>query len=151
MSLQAWTLQESLSLGCFAEDRTWGLRGVEEMFLERDEDLDLFEEGKWVELVHRFGSGDTEGGKEELSEERKGELRGGVDKRRKSAWRNVERSINHWDSFFKDHEKYKYVGEVIHRARDISGGPVRKVCANALKQRPLKQEEQKVCIFFLRS
>ena len=112
---------------------------MEEMFLELDEELDLFEEGKWVELVRRFGSGDGEGGKGELSEERKKELRGRVVKRRKSAWENVERSIHHWDSFFRNHEKYKYVGEVTHR--DISGDPVRKVCANALKQRPLKQEQ----------
>ena len=113
---------------CFAEDRTWDLRGVEEMFLELDQELDLFEEGKWVELVRRFGSGDAEGGKGELSEERKKKLSGRVDKRRKSAWENVERSINHWDSFFRNYEKYKHVGEVIHR--DTSGDLVRKVCAN---------------------
>ena len=126
---------------CFAEDRTWDLRGVEEMFLELDQELDLFEEGKWVELVRRFGSGDAEGGKGELSEERKKKLSGRVDKRRKSAWENVERSINHWDSFFRNYEKYKHVGEVIHR--DTSGDLVRKVCANALKQRPNSR-----CFFF---
>ena len=79
------------------------------MFLELDEELDLFEEGKWVELVCQFDSSDAEGGRGEPGG---GELRGRVDKRRKSAWENVERSINHWDSFFRNHEKYKYVGEV---------------------------------------
>ena len=124
--------------GCFAEDRTWDLRGVEDMFLELDEELDLFEEGKWVELVRKFGSADGEDGKGELSEERKKELRGRVDERRRKAWENVENSINHWDSFFRNHERYKYVGKVIHR--DISGDPVRAVCASALKKRPSKEE-----------
>lgn len=126
--------------GCFAEDRTWDLRGVEDMFLELDEELDLFEEGNWVELVRRFGSGDDgEGGVGELTEERKKELRGRVSKRRKKAWGYVEKSISHWDSFFRNHEKYRYVGEVIHR--DISGDPVRKVCASALRKRPPKEKQ----------
>jgi len=125
--------------GCFAEDRTWDLRGVEEMFIEHDEELDLFEEGKWAEVIEKFGGGDVEGGGAvELSEERKKELRARVDTRREQAWKKVEKTINHWDNFFRKHDKYRYAGVVIHR--DISEEPVRKLCdAAARKKQPKKQ------------
>lgn len=131
--------------GCFKEDRTWDLRGVEGMFLELDDELDLFESGHWSELVARFGGGDGgyegKGGEKvgELREGRKMELRQRAEKRRAAAWEKVVGTINHWDKFFRNHEKYKYVGEVRHR--DISGEPVRSICANALKKRPPKKVE----------
>ncbi|RPB20438.1 cytochrome b5, partial [Terfezia boudieri ATCC MYA-4762] len=109
--------------GCFKEDRTWDLRGVEGMFLELDDELDLFESGHWSEL--KVGG---------LREGRKKELRQRAEKRRAAAWEKVVGTINHWDKFFRNHEKYKYVGEVRHR--DLSGEPVRSICANALKKRP---------------
>lgn len=113
------------------------------MFLELDDELDLFESGHWGELVARFGGGDGgyegKGGDKigELREGRKKELRGRAEKRRAVAWEKVVGTISHWDGFFRNHEKYKYVGEVRHR--DISGEPVRSICANALKKRPPKK------------
>lgn len=126
--------------GCFAEDRNWDLRGVEEMFLELDDELDLFEAGKWGELVEKFGDSWEEGKEWGLSEDRKKILRKRCDERRKVAWENVESTIDHWNKFFRNHEKYKYVGEVKHK--DISGEPVKKVCDAALKRRPMKQKAE---------
>lgn len=123
--------------GCFAEDRNWDLRGVEGMYLYLDEELDLFEEGRWGELVARFGGGgEGEGGKE-LGEARKKELRRRAEERRREAWERVVKAIAHWEGFFRNHDKYRYVGVVKHR--DISGEPVKPICENALKKRPLKQ------------
>ncbi|KAF8476144.1 cytochrome b5-like heme/steroid binding domain-containing protein [Kalaharituber pfeilii] len=122
--------------GCFKEDRTWDLRGVEDMYFELDDELDLFEAGKWAELVEKFGGGDGNGG---LEEGRRRELRRRADERREKAWQKVVDTISYWDGFFRTHEKYVWVGTVKHR--DISEDPVRPVCENAKKKRPPKKKD----------
>lgn len=102
--------------GCFAEDLTWDLRGVEEQFIkgaERDED-----DAELEEIKALTASGKNDGRARYLTKRR--------ERRRAEAWTKVEKAVNHWDGFFRNHEKYFYVGKVTHP--DLSGEPIRPTC-----------------------
>ncbi|PWW80078.1 cytochrome b5 [Tuber magnatum] len=102
--------------GCFQEDLTWDLRGLEEMYITGDvrelDDKELSE----ISRLERTGENDS----------RVRYLKKRRDRRRKEAWEKVEKAIAHWEKFFKTHEKYFYVGKVVHS--DLSETPVRELC-----------------------
>jgi hypothetical protein len=50
--------------------------------------------------------------------------------RREKRWREarekVDKQVQHWDGFFRNHDKYFYVGEVLHES--LEGTPIRELC-----------------------
>ncbi|EJT71806.1 hypothetical protein GGTG_11059 [Gaeumannomyces tritici R3-111a-1] len=96
--------------GCFAEDRTPDLRGVEDMFLPLDD----------PEVDAHF----TEA---ELAEMRVREL--------EEARRQVHEALKHWVDFFGKSKKYRYVGRVRRKRGWLAGQPRRELCAPAQKGR----------------
>lgn len=98
--------------GCFQEDLTPDLRGVEEMFIPVDgEDED-----------------------EVLSEEEK-EARREEDLR--NAWERVRKQVDHWEGFFRKHKDYVEVGKVVG-GEEL--GEKRELCAGAKKQKPKRKK-----------
>jgi len=53
------------------------------------------------------------------------------EKRREEARKKVKEGIDHWDKFFRDHDKYFYVGTVVHPS--MEGKPVPKLCTKGGK------------------
>lgn len=107
--------------GCFKEDLTWDLRGLEEMFITGKDKEDDDKEMAEIERLERDGG----------MESRVRYLRKRRDSRRKEAWKQVVKAVDYWDKFFRNHDKYFYVGKVVHP--DLTGEPVRKLC-NANKK-----------------
>ncbi|KAL8786540.1 MAG: hypothetical protein Q9195_008171 [Heterodermia aff. obscurata] len=102
--------------GCFQEDLTPDLRGVEEMFMSVDED----------------------GGERETKEEkREGKLR--LERERRVARKKVRDTVRGWESMFDGGKdgKYFWVGRV-KREEGWEGklGPVRELCKKAREGRP---------------
>lgn len=96
--------------GCFAEDRTADMRGVEEMFLPLEDS----------EANAHFS-------KEELAELREEEMR--------AARKKVREALAHWAGFFAKSDKYRPVGSV-KRERDwLKNVPRRDLCEVAQKGR----------------
>ncbi|KAL4934538.1 putative heme/steroid binding domain protein [Aspergillus undulatus] len=102
--------------GCFAEDLTDDITGVEEMFIPIDEPEDL--EG--------LSSGEKK-------------IRREQDVR--NARKRVEKSIAHWVGFFGNHKKYFEVGRVVKGPGDGKTGEKRELCEAARKQRPKRKAE----------
>ncbi|KAK2762271.1 hypothetical protein FQN54_001281 [Arachnomyces sp. PD_36] len=101
--------------GCFQEDLTPDIRGVEEMFLpveggDGDEEFELLSEAE----------------KEAKREE---EMRNAVAK--------VKKQVNHWEGFFRKHKDYLEVGKVVGVEDE---GEKRELCAAAKKQRPKRKK-----------
>ncbi|KAL1837517.1 hypothetical protein VTJ49DRAFT_3684 [Mycothermus thermophilus] len=108
--------------GCFAEDRTPDMRGVEEMFLPLDDPV-----------VDRHWSA------AELAEMKK--------KEREEALKKVHEHLEHWVKFFRDSPKYEFVGYVKRPEGWPGTEPVRPLCKEAAKGRrkrtvPKKGEEK---------
>lgn len=102
--------------GCFTEDLTWDLRGLEEQYIkgaDRDED-----DAELDEIEELTATGKNDGRVRYLAKRR--------ERRRAEAWTKVEKAISHWDGFFRNHENYFYVGKVTHP--DLSGEPIRPMC-----------------------
>ncbi|KAK4038147.1 hypothetical protein C8A01DRAFT_48204 [Parachaetomium inaequale] len=97
--------------GCFAEDRTPDLRGVEDMFLPID---DPAVDGKYWSAA-------------ELRELKK--------KERAEAERKVHEGLAHWVGFFKNSPKYDFVGYVKRPEGWPGTEPRRQLCAAAAKGR----------------
>ncbi|KAK2772176.1 hypothetical protein FQN53_004707 [Emmonsiellopsis sp. PD_33] len=101
--------------GCFKDDKTPDLRGVEEMFMPVEDDGE--------NPVERALSG----GEKKVRREREG----------REAREKVQKQVAHWVGFFGGHEKYFEVGRVV-------GGPGvegrgeerRELCEYAAKMRP---------------
>jgi len=109
--------------GCFAEDRTPDMRGVEEMFLPIE---DPIEDAKyWTP--------------EELREMRRRE--------RAEAKQRVHEALAHWSRFFAESQKYHFVGYVKKPEGWPKNEPRRKLCDAAAKGRkkrtPPKKDEKK--------
>ncbi|OJI97169.1 hypothetical protein ASPVEDRAFT_24143 [Aspergillus versicolor CBS 583.65] len=102
--------------GCFAEDLTDDLTGVEEMFIPIDEPEDL--EG--------LSSG-------ERKKRREQDLR--------LARKRVESTIAHWSGFFGNHQKYFAVGKVVKGPEDETKEK-RELCEAAKKQRPKRNKNK---------
>ncbi len=105
--------------GCFAEDLTPDLRGVEEMFMPVDED------------------GDGAQGREMSGKERK------MRRARELvvAKRKVKESVRHWEAFFGGSKKYFEVGRVRREEGWLERLPRRELCEGARKGRPKRGKE----------
>ncbi|KAL4788561.1 cytochrome b5-like heme/steroid binding domain-containing protein [Aspergillus varians] len=103
--------------GCFAEDLTDDMTGVEEMYIPIDEPGD----------VEGLSSG-------ERKKRREQDLR--------LARKRVEKQVGHWVGFFGNHKKYFEVGKVV---KGVEGGEKekRELCEAARKQRPKRGEAKK--------
>ncbi|OJD23272.1 hypothetical protein ACJ73_05378 [Blastomyces percursus] len=101
--------------GCFAEDRTPDLRGVELMYIPIEDDDD----------------GDAERAMSAAAKKL----------RREREWReareSVRKQVAHWRDFFANHQKYFEVGRVVG-AEGLVGTPERELCEAARKSRPLR-------------
>ncbi|SPQ27153.1 9a55274f-3069-42f2-b558-0f72fba27dda [Thermothielavioides terrestris] len=108
--------------GCFAEDRTPDLRGVEEMFLPLDDPA--VDARYWTPA--------------ELERLRAQE--------RREAERRAHDALAHWVKFFRDHPKYQFVGYVKRPEGWPGTEPRRPLCEHAAKARkprtPPGQEQQ---------
>lgn len=110
--------------GCFKDDLTHDLRGAEDMFLEEDDELDDFLEGKL----------------KTLSMTRRGYLTDKAAKRREKAKERVKAAVNHWETFFENSDKYPYVGKVIRKS--LAGQPLRKICKQSMRKRDKQRLEK---------
>lgn len=116
--------------GCFEEDLTPDLRGVEEMFVPVDEDE----------------SAGGEGGKEERKEtrEEKRERKLRQERERRVARKKVRDAVRGWESMFDGGKdgKYFWVGRVKREEGwEEKLGPVRKLCEKAKEGRPTRGKE----------
>ena len=104
--------------GCFAEDITWDLRGVEEMFMPID--------------------GDEE---ERLSA---AEVKLRRERERREAKRKVEGTVKHWEDFFRAGKGGEYfeVGKVAGREGWEKRTPIKPLCEKAQKQRPVREKNK---------
>ncbi|KAL4873816.1 hypothetical protein BDV12DRAFT_159665 [Aspergillus spectabilis] len=105
--------------GCFAEDITDDLTGVEEMFIPIDE----------AEEEEALNSG-------ERKKRREQDVR--------AAKKRVEKQVRHWHGFFRNHKKYFEVGKVV-KEQGVSSdgkpkGEKRVLCEAARKQRPKREK-----------
>jgi predicted heme/steroid binding protein len=101
--------------GCFGEDLTPDIRGVEEMFLPVEQE------------------GDFEGvSKAEEKEIRKREL--------EEAHEKVQQAISHWEGFYSK-GKYVKVGTIKRDPAWLNILPKRKLCESAHKQRPKRNND----------
>jgi hypothetical protein len=124
--------------GCFGQDLTWDLRGLEEMYITgkgREEDNAELAEINEIESQKRELELTEELGQDEKMkmEGRIRWLKGRRDKRRKEAWAKVEGQISHWDNFFRNHDKYFYVGKVTHES--LEGTPIRELCTKVARKK----------------
>lgn len=100
--------------GCFAEDRTADMRGVEEMFLPIED----------PEVNKHFSAAELE------------EMR---QKEREEADRKMHDALKHWVQFFRNHKKYRNVGRVKRRIDWLEKEPKRKLCKQAQEGRPRRK------------
>lgn len=122
--------------GCFKEDLTWDLRGLERMYItgeNKEEDDKEAAEIAAMEAKERAGTLMDGLGMHEQAKVmgRLKWLRGRRERRAKEAWEKVEKQVKHWDSFFRNHEKYFYVGKVVHPS--LEGTPIRELCEKQKK------------------
>ncbi|ORY64355.1 uncharacterized protein BCR38DRAFT_409729 [Pseudomassariella vexata] len=105
--------------GCFGEDRTADMRGVEEMFIPLDD----------PEVDRLYTAAELEALKKE---------------EREQAEQKVYETFAHWAKFFENSAKYQKVGEVKREKNWLEKEPRKKLCDTAAKGRPKrKAPEQK--------
>lgn len=100
--------------GCFAEDRTADLRGVEEMHIPVDD----------PEVDKHFSTA-------ELAELKEQELAAAREK--------VHDQLSHWVNFFARNVKYPKIGTVKQEKDWLEKEPRRKLCDQAQKGRPKRK------------
>jgi hypothetical protein len=100
--------------GCFKEDLNGDLIGVEEMFVP-------------VEDVEDEGITSAE---RKIRREREVRL----------ARTAVEKTVDRWEAFFRDHKKYFQVGRVVDDGVVDAEKGKRELCESARKQRPKRSE-----------
>ncbi|KAE8350870.1 cytochrome b5-like heme/steroid binding domain-containing protein [Aspergillus coremiiformis] len=93
--------------GCFEEDQTHDLRGVEEMFIPIDEEAEL----------RGLSSGEKKIRREQD---------------RRLAKVRVQKQVLHWQNFFRNHKKYFEVGRVV----GLEMPEKKELCQAAKQQRP---------------
>ncbi|KKK15925.1 hypothetical protein P175DRAFT_0431262 [Aspergillus ochraceoroseus IBT 24754] len=101
--------------GCFQEDLTDDLTGVEEMFVPLDD----------PDEYRALTSGQKK-------------IRREQDLRLAKA--KVLKQVAHWENFFRNHKKYFEVGKVKVEKTQIKGEEKRELCEAAQKQRPKRNE-----------
>ncbi|MBE3046164.1 cytochrome b5 domain-containing protein [Candidatus Bathyarchaeota archaeon] len=105
--------------GCFADDTTPDMRGVDEMFLPLEDAV-----------------ANAHFSEKELAEAREEE--------RAAARKKVEDALGHWVGFFAKSDKYKKVGSVKREEGWLKDVPRRELCEQAQKGRkPRKAPEGK--------
>lgn len=105
--------------GCFAEDITPDMRGVEQMYIPLDN----------PEIDSLYGSGRLKSQKEQ---------------ERRLAKKKVEEGLKHWVDFFGNSKKYRRVGRVNRPVDWLDKlGPVRKLCERAEQGRPKREAPPK--------
>ncbi|KKA27836.1 hypothetical protein TD95_003900 [Thielaviopsis punctulata] len=97
--------------GCFAEDRTPDMRGVEQMFIPLDN----------PEIDSQYEA-------DELEALRKAEY--------DAAMKKVDQALAHWAGFFAKNQKYTFVGYVKREDGWLDKLEPRELCAQAQKGRP---------------
>ncbi|KAK6084525.1 Membrane steroid-binding protein 1 [Seiridium cupressi] len=100
--------------GCFAEDRTADLRGIEEMHIPLDD----------PEVDKHFTA-------QELVELKQKEV--------ENARQKVHDQLKHWVNFFAKSPKYPKVGMVKREKNWLESEPRKKLCAQAEKGRPKRK------------
>ncbi|PHH60540.1 hypothetical protein CDD81_1587 [Ophiocordyceps australis] len=103
--------------GCFAEDRTPDMRGVEEMFLPLD---DAQVDAQWSAV--------------ELDRLRADELAQARDR--------AHKALKHWVDFFAKSKRYHRVGYVKRAPNWLHGLPRRQLCAQAHKGRTKRRKRE---------
>ncbi|KAK0740418.1 hypothetical protein B0T18DRAFT_331915 [Schizothecium vesticola] len=96
--------------GCFAEDRTPDMRGVEDMFLPLDDPS--------IDRLYKPA-----------------ELTALKEQERAEAAKKVHEGLDHWVKFFASSPKYPFVGYVVRPAGWPGTEPVRQLCEAAQKNR----------------
>ncbi|KAI0124868.1 hypothetical protein BJ170DRAFT_597719 [Xylariales sp. AK1849] len=100
--------------GCFGEDRTADMRGVEDMYIPVDD----------PEVDKHYTAAELEALKKtELAD----------------ASKRVHEGLSHWVNFFKNSPKYPRVGHVKRQKNWLDKEPRRKLCDQAAKGRPKRK------------
>jgi predicted heme/steroid binding protein len=100
--------------GCFAEDATNDMRGVELMYIPVEDDPD-----------EEITSGHTK-------------LR--VEKDRREAKKKMLKEVDKWDKFYRQSKKYFVVGRLVGEEQETFTGPAPALCAQADKGRPKRSK-----------
>ncbi|PYH92560.1 heme/steroid binding domain protein [Aspergillus ellipticus CBS 707.79] len=96
--------------GCFKEDLTPDMRGVEEMYIPIDDPAE----------VEALTSGEKKTRREQ-------DLR--------LAKQRIDKQVTHWQNFFRNHQKYFEVGRLVGLEELLVEGEVRELCQVAKQQR----------------
>lgn len=112
--------------GCFQEDQTPDLRGVEYMFLPVEPEP---------------GSEEAE----KLKPLSKGEIKNRHAKELREARKKVKEGLEHWHKLFRGDKgkPYHKVGEVVRKEGWLEKLPKRDLCDYAQKSRPVRKPEEK--------
>ena len=97
--------------GCFLEDRTNDIRGVEEIYIPVDDP------------------------EEEITS---GEKKTRAEKERRDAKKRVSQEVQNWENFYTNSKKYFPVGKVVGLEKPT--GPPPELCADAQKGRPKRKK-----------
>lgn len=106
--------------GCFAEDRTADLRGVEEMYLPLDD----------PEADAQLGLSQAE-----MADLKRQEL--------EAAHQRVHDTLSHWVNFFGNSGKYQKIGYLKREENWLEKEPRRQLCAQAAKSRKKRKAATK--------
>ncbi|KAL1978235.1 hypothetical protein VTN31DRAFT_1094 [Thermomyces dupontii] len=105
--------------GCFREDLTDDLRGVEEMYIPIEDDDDSPHE-RSLSAFH----------KEQRAKQERDE-----------ALEKVRAQVKHWVEFYSNHQKYFPIGKVVSDGKPKEDdGKVRPLCEGAKRNRPKRSE-----------
>jgi len=128
--------------GCFQEDATPDLRGVEQMFIPID---------PWEKTIHSSVSAEERAQKEEEAKTArkkresmtKGELKNLYAKELRMARSSVREGLEGWHKLFRGEKgkPYRKVGEVVREEGWLGKLPKRELCDQAVKQRPTRKYE----------
>ena len=121
--------------GCFMEDRTPDLRGVEMMYMPRDPDPSKPEEAEAAARIAEERRGGKKLSKTELKNRQEQELR--------KARKQVRDGLEHWHQLFRGDKQKPYfrVGEVVREKEWLEKLPKRELCEQAEKSRPVRKAE----------
>ena len=105
--------------GCFSEDITPDLRGVEEMFIPLPADPNDPEERKLTNAQKKIRA----------------------EREKRQAREKVYKGVKHWEDFYTNSDKYHKVGRVVREEGWLEKLPKKKLCEKAQKSRPKRDAE----------
>lgn len=126
--------------GCFKEDQTPDLRGVEMMYIPVDPPIESADKDSAdAEADKKAGSQDKR--RKPLS---KGELKNRRAQELRAAKKQVKEGLEHWHQLFRGDKGKPYfkVGEVKREPGWLEKLPKRTLCENAEKNRPVRKEDE---------